>query len=114
VLAKDVVKLVADADVLLAAVRGGRAKAVIEHPEVTEVFTTDITLAEVQEYSIQLAQKNDLSLEVVQLAAATIPVRVVERSVYQESIPEAKRRIARRDPDDVELLALALHLALPV
>jgi len=43
------------------------------------------------------------------MAVATLPVKVVEREVYEESIPEAKRRIGRRDPDDVEILALALH-----
>jgi len=29
-------------------------------------------------------------------------------------VPEAMRRIGRRDPDDVDLLAVALHLQLPV
>jgi len=28
--------------------------------------------------------------------------------------PEAKRRIGRRDPDDVDVLALALHAGVPV
>jgi predicted nucleic acid-binding protein len=38
----------------------------------------------------------------------------VEREVYEKSIAEAKRRIGRRDPDDVEILALALHFDLAV
>lgn len=29
-------------------------------------------------------------------------------------MPEAERRIAQRDPNDVDVLALALHLRLPV
>jgi predicted nucleic acid-binding protein len=101
--------LVADANVLLSAVLGGRAKAVLEHPEVTEVLTTEITLSEVQEYATQLAKKKRLSLDVVLMAAAALPVRVVDRTVYQASILEAGRRIGGRDPDDVEILALALH-----
>ncbi len=102
-------RLVADANVLLSAVRGGRAKAVLEHPGVTEVLTAEITLSEVQDYAAQLARKKRLSLDVVLMAVATLPVRVVERSVYRASIREAKRRIGRRDPDDVEILALTLH-----
>ena len=107
-------RLVADANVLLSAVLGGRAKTVLEHPEVAEVLTTEFTLAEVQEYSAQLAKKKRLSLDVVLMAVATLPVKVVERTVYEASIGDARRRIGHRDPDDVEILALALHSALPV
>jgi predicted nucleic acid-binding protein len=53
-------------------------------------------------------------VDVVLLAVATLPVTVVERDVYEKSIPEAKRRIGRRDPDDVEILALALHVGAPL
>ena len=74
-------KLIADANVLLSAVLGGRAKAVLEHPEVTEVLTTESTLSEVQEYAAQLARKKRLSLDVVLMAVAALPVRVVDRTV---------------------------------
>ncbi len=107
-------RLVADANVLLSAVIGGRAKAVLEHPSVTEILTAEATLTEVQEYAAQLAVKRHLSQDVVLLAVASLPVRVVQRQTYEKSIPEAKRRIGRRDPDDVEILALALHAALPI
>jgi predicted nucleic acid-binding protein len=108
------VKLVADANVLLSAVLGGGAKAVLEHPLVTEVLTAEMTLSEVQEYAAQLARKKRLSLDVVLMAVTALPVTVVERAAYQASIQEAERRIGRRDPDDVELLALALHAKVPV
>jgi predicted nucleic acid-binding protein len=108
------VRLVADANVLLSAVLGGRAKAVLEHPRVTEVFTAEATLAEVQEYAAELAAQKRLSLDIVLMAVATLPVTVVARETYEKSIPEAKRRIGDRDPDDVEILALALHTANPV
>ncbi len=107
-------RLVADANVLLSAVLGGRARVVLEHPGVTEVFTAEVTLAEVQEYASGLAVKKRLSLDIVLMAVATLPVKVVQREVYEKSIPEARRRIGRRDPDDVELLALALHTRAPV
>jgi predicted nucleic acid-binding protein len=108
------VRLVADGNVLLSAVLGGRAKAVLEHPGVTEVFTAEVTLAEVQEYAAGLAIRKRFSLDMVLMAVAALPVRVVQREVYAKSIPEARRRIGRRDPDDVEILALALHTELAV
>ena len=107
-------RVVADANVLLSAVIGGRAKAVLEHPDIDEVLTTQSALEEVQEYAAQLASKRGLSLDIVLMAVATLPVHLVEREAYEDSIAEAKRRIGRRDPDDVEIPALALQSGAPV
>lgn len=34
----------------------------------------------------------------------------MQRSEYEDKLPTARRRIGKRDPDDVDVLALALHL----
>lgn len=107
-------RLVADANVLLSAVIGGRAKVLLDHQSVTEVLVAEATLAEVQEYAAQLAVKKRLSMDIVLLAVASLPVTLMDRATYEKSIPEAKRRIGRRDPDDIDVLALALHTGLPV
>ena len=107
-------KLVADANVLLAAVLGGRARAVLEHPEIDELLTPEVTLAEVEEYAVILARKRRLSLDTLLLAIAALPVTVVEQAVYSSSLAQARRLIAKRDPDDVDVLALALHTKLPL
>lgn len=107
-------RLAADANVLLSAVIGGRAKTVLRHGSVVEVYTTEATLAEVHEYAARLGAKHRLPLDSVLLAVASLPVEVVGRKTYERRIPEAKRRIGRRDPDDVDLLALALTLDLAV
>lgn len=107
-------RLVADANVLLAAVLGGRAKAVLQHPEIDELLTADATLAEVQEYAVILARKRRLSLDTLLLAIAASPVTVVEEAIYSSSLPQARKLIAKRDPDDVDVLALALHMNLPL
>ena len=107
-------KLVADANVLLAAVLGDRARAVLQHPEIEEVLTAELTLAEVQEYAAILARKRGLSLDTLLLAVAALPVTVVEPEVYSRSLSEARRLVAKRDPDDVDILALALHTKLPL
>ena len=107
-------KLVADANVLLAAVLGDRARAVLQHPDIDEVLTAEPTFDEVQEYAVILARKQGLSLDTLLLAMAALPVTVVEPAVYSRSLSEARRLIAKRDPDDVDILALALHTKLPL
>ena len=54
-------RLVADANVLLSTVLGGRASIALTHPGVEEVFTA-AALAEVQEYVAVLARKKRLPL----------------------------------------------------
>jgi predicted nucleic acid-binding protein len=79
-----------------------------------EVLTAEVAFAEVQEYAAHLARKHGLSLDAVLLAVAALPVSVIERQVYARKIPEAQRRIGHRDPDDADILALALHLRAPL
>lgn len=107
-------RLAADANVLLSAVLGGHARAVLEHPHVEEVLTAEATLAEVQEYASLLARKKHLFADLVLLTVATLPVTIVDSSVYARSVSEVRRRIGRRDPDDIDILALALHFGLPI
>ncbi len=107
-------RLVPDANVLLSAVVGGRARDVLSHSSVEAVLTTSATSAEVQEYLSHLAEKRRIPLDTVLLAAAALPVTIVDREEYADRITEATKRLGARDPDDVELPALALHLGLPV
>ena len=107
-------RLVADANVLLSAVLGGRAGDVLKHSEVHEVLTAEAAFAEVQEYAVLLARKRGVSVDAVLLTVAASPVLMVERTVYARALPRARKLIAERDPDDVDTLALALHSELPV
>jgi predicted nucleic acid-binding protein len=102
------VKLAADANVLLSASLGGAARLVLRHPRIAEVLTTEATLGEVQEYAAHLAAKKGLSPDTILMAVAALPVSVVPRTRYARCVSDAKRRIGKRDPDDVELLAMAL------
>jgi predicted nucleic acid-binding protein len=92
----------------------GQATRVLRHEAIEEFLTTQTTIAEVQEYAGELARKRRLDVHLVLLAAAILPVTTVPRAVYASSISEARRRIGPRDPDDVELLALAIQLKIPV
>jgi len=108
------VRLVADANVLLAAIAGGAAKRVLEHPDVEEVFSAESVLGEVREYIGALAEKKGLDVTLLYLTLASLPITVVAEMYYESQRAEALRRIGERDPDDAELLALALHLEAPV
>ena len=103
-------KLVADANVLLSAVLGGRASQVMGHSDIEEIFTTAVTFAEVQEYAVILAHKEKLPLDALLLAVAALPVSIVDAEVYEHSLDRARKLIGKRDPEDIEILALALHL----
>jgi predicted nucleic acid-binding protein len=76
--------------------------------------TTETVFAEVEEYAGVLGLKKKLALETLMLAVASLPVSIVAREVYAGSIARARRGIGKRDPDDVELLALALHFKVPL
>lgn len=107
-------RLVADANVLLSAATGGRAALILARPDLVEGVTTASALAEVQAYAAALARKVRLPLDTVLLAVATLPILIFDRREYTSALPEARRRIGMRDPDDVDVLALALHLGVPV
>ncbi len=107
-------QLVADANVLLSAVIGGRAVLALRHDKVEHVFTPAAAYDEVFEYLPSLAKKKRLELDTLLLACGALPVTVIEQSEYQDQLSSAKRRIGKRDPDDVDVLALALTLKIPV
>jgi len=107
-------KLAADANVLLAAVLGGQARLILGNTEIEEILTAETTFAEVEEYAVVLARKRRLPTDLLLLAVASLPVTIVEREAYANSISKAKRRIGPRDPDDVDILALAIQFHIPV
>ncbi len=107
-------RVAADANVLLSAILGGRARLILESSRIDEILTTESILAEVREYAVVLAKKRNLSADILLLAVATLPVTIVEPASYEGSLAEAKRRIGRRDPADVEILALTIQLKIPL
>lgn len=107
-------RVAADANVLLSAILGGRARLILESPQIDEFLTTESILGEVREYAVVLAKKRKLPADILLLAVASLPVTVVDQAAYAGSLPEAKRRIGRRDPDDVEILALAIQMKVPL
>ena len=102
-------ELVADANVLLSAVLSGKARYVLRHPSISAVYTPVTAYDEVFEYLRPLARRRRLPMGELLLNFAALPVIVVDRQEYERQVSEAKRRIGARDPDDVDVLALALE-----
>jgi predicted nucleic acid-binding protein len=66
------------------------------------------------EYVGPFAKKGAFRWTTLLLALAALPVTVMERTEYEHHLREAKRRVGKRDPDDIDVLAHALHLNLAV
>lgn len=107
-------RLAADANVLLSAVLGGRARLILSSPQIEEILTVASIMTVVEEYAGLLARKKRLAEDLVLLAVAALPVTIVNRERYAATVPEAMTRIGQRDPDDAELQALALTFNLPI
>ncbi len=103
----------ADANVLLSAAVGAAAARVFTEGEL-EVVTTEEVLSEVREHLASLATKMGMPLEEAQEYLAALPLRAYPEPVYRARLGDARKHLADRDPDDVGLAALALHLGIPV
>jgi len=64
------VQLAADANVLLSAALGGRARLTLEIPQAGEVLTVEQVIAEVEEYAGLLARKKRLAENLLLLAVS--------------------------------------------
>jgi predicted nucleic acid-binding protein len=103
----------ADANVLLSAVLGHAALRVFTHSDVI-VFTTGAVLEEVREYLPALAGQYRMAHEALESQLRLLAVRECGPDDYSHKRSAARTAIGERDPDDVELLALALTFGLPI
>lgn len=70
-------RLAADANVLLASLLGGRARLVLNNPQIEELLTPQVTFAEVQEYAPVLARRKRLPEDILLLALSSLPVYLI-------------------------------------
>jgi len=103
--------LVADANVLLSATIGGRARDVLLHRDVPEIVAATAVGDEVLRYLPGIGRKRGLDLGMLLSVFATLPIAWVPSAVCSGSEAEARRRMASRDEDDWPTVALCLHLA---
>lgn len=106
--------LVADANVILSALIGGRARLIFTDSRAPRCIATDTVASEVMEYLPELAARRGLRADVLRAALAAMPVDWQPLGSYAAFREDALDRIGQRDPDDWPTLALALALGLPV
>ena len=109
--------LVLDANIVLRAVLGRRARTLIErYGERITMLTPASCLAEVNDYLPALCRKRawDLAPSQGLLQALLGTIQTVELSLLGDFEAEARQRIATRDPDDWPVVALALAIDSPV
>jgi predicted nucleic acid-binding protein len=114
VTSKPLRSVAADSNVLLSAAVGHAARRVFERARKLLVVTTEANLTEVQAYLPSMAEAYALDLTEVQEALAALPVKIYSERQYRGRIPQARRYLQKRDPDDVALAALAFKLEIPI
>ena len=107
-------RLVVDANPILAALLGGQARRVFFETTVREFAVPEIVLSEVRLHVPRLARKLGAMPAFLEYALDLLPLRTYTARAYRRRILEATRRIGSQDPDDVDVLALALQLRVPL
>jgi len=107
-------KIVVDANVILSALIGGKAIRVFVEAKELEFVTTDRVVGEVREYIPVLAKRKSLSRNVMEAVFSLLKLEVAAKEAYLQHVPTAVELIGKRDPDDADLVALALALNCPV
>lgn len=107
-------KVVVDANPILSALLGGKAKRLFFESGITEFAVADAVIEEVRRYIPKMAEKLGVSQEFLFYALDLLPLTICPPKRYRRSLKKATIQIAHRDPDDVEILALALELNRPL
>jgi len=110
-------RIVLDANILIRAVLGTKARLLIEkYSADVQFFTTEVCYQEAAKHLPPLFEKRNLKAEdaIAVLEALRRFIGVTENSAYGMYEIKAKQRIAIRDIDDWPTVAIALLLDCPV
>jgi predicted nucleic acid-binding protein len=69
---------------------------------------------EVREYLPAIAREYGLLSELLEAQLRLLSLDIRDAEEYRDRLPEARKLIEKRDPDDVDVVALALKLDLPI
>jgi predicted nucleic acid-binding protein len=109
--------LVLDANILIRAALGPKARGIIErHAHHAELFVPALCVAEAREHLPAIVRKRNLDAELVMAALDAVLdlLHVADTSMYTSEMQEAFERLAKRDSQDADVLALALALQCPI
>lgn len=106
--------LVVDANPILSALLGGKAKRIFFEAGIFEFAVADTVVDEVRRYIPKMAEKLGVSEAFLAYALDLLPLTCCQPKTYCRSLKKATNQIAHRDPNDIEILALALELNRPL
>jgi len=109
--------LVLDANILVRAVLGNRARQIIEtYTGNVSFFIPEAAYREAEEHVAMLVAKRggDPQKALTFLHALAGAAESITADVYGEYETEARERLAKRDPEDWPILASALALGCPI
>jgi predicted nucleic acid-binding protein len=109
--------LVLDANILIRAVLGRRARTIITtYTNTIELFAPDVAFAEAREHLPRVLSKRGTLAEpaLALLESLGNVIQTVDYEAYAASEEDARKRLIGRDPDDWPVLATALVLNCPI
>jgi predicted nucleic acid-binding protein len=102
-------ELAVDANPLISALLGGLAFPLLFSP-LFRFMTTERTTWEVKRYIPMIAERSGVPEAEVLTLFETFPLTAYQSSFYEEHLALATERIGRRDPKDIDILALTYRL----
>jgi predicted nucleic acid-binding protein len=105
--------LAVDANPLLSALRGGKARSVLLSDKFI-FLTTEYTTWEVKKYLPEFSTESGIPESELFYTFDHYPIVAIPPFVYDEKRQQAEVLIAPRDPKDVDILALTLKLDIPL
>ena len=110
---KDKKVVVIDANPLLSALLGGKARTILLSRSFHFV-TTEHTTWEVKKYIPVISEKSGISEKDILFAFERFPIITIDQRNYDDTMIKADFLIGKRDRKDVHVLALALKLKQPI
>lgn len=107
------VTIVIDANPLLSALLGGKARAILLSGKF-RFITSEYTTWEVKKYIPLVSERTDVAEEELLIAFEHFPITAFQAKEYDDTRLAAEMLIGKRGPKDVDILALALKFDTPV
>lgn len=77
-------------------------------------MTTPGKISEIKRWLPSIARQRGLDVKLILDGVASLPVDVIPESVFKDKLDTAHHQMGKRDPTDVDLLALALAEDIPI
>jgi predicted nucleic acid-binding protein len=108
--------VVLDANILIRAVLGRRAREILETVTRVRFFAPDTAFAEAREHLPEILKKRGINPEaaVAVLNEMLVLIGCIDVEIYGPFETTARERLARRDEEDWPVLATALALECPI